>query len=511
MNTSESNKRIAKNTALLYVRMLFTMCIGFYTSRIILDALGIVNYGIYNVVGGIVTTLSVLNGSMAGATQRWITFALGKENLDYLKKVFSIGVSAQVIIAVIFFLIVQTLGLWYLFNYAVIPADRFNASFWVFQISAITMTLEIINVPFTAAIMAHEKMGAFAMISIFEVVMKLLICYLLYITTLDKLIVYAVLLFITYLIIFFIQKIYCYRNFREARFKLGWDKQILKEMWSLAFWSMSGNIAYVGYTQGITLLINLFFGPAMNAAIAVASQAGNIINQFSSNFQVAMNPQITKNYAKNNLKEMHDLVFRSSKFSYFLMLIFMIPLFFEAPLLISIWLKEVPDHTVNFLRIGLFISMFMAVRNPLITSAQANGDLKKYQFVVIPILLMVTPISYVLLKLGGFPEVTSLVMLFIMITAVFASAYMLRDMVSLSFMDFVKKVMAKIFVVTLLSFTVPAIVYFMLEEGIIRFLILGTLSVLTSLTSIYKVGLTNAEQIFVVTMIKSKLPLKKIK
>ncbi|WP_111307970.1 MATE family efflux transporter [Confluentibacter sediminis] len=508
MTTSESNKRIAKNTALLYVRMLFTMSIGFYTSRIILDALGVVNYGIYNVVGGIVTTLSVLNGSMAGATQRWITVALGEGNVDNLKKVFSIGVSAQVIIATIVLVIIETAGLWYLFNYAVIPPDRFNASFWVFQISAITMVLEIINVPFTGAIMAHEKMGAFAMISIIEVVMKLLICYLLYITLLDKLIVYAVLLFITYLIIFLIQKIYCYRNFIEARFTLGWDKKILKDMWSLAFWSMSGNIAYVGYTQGITLLINLFFGPAMNAAMAVANQAGNIINQFSSNFQTAMNPQITKNYAKGNLKDMHDLVFRSAKFSYFLMLIFVVPLFFEAPLLIGIWLKEVPDHTVNFLRIGLFVSMLMAVRNPLIVSAQAYGDLRKYQFVVIPILLMVCPISYVFLKLGGFPEITSLVMLCIMIIAVFASAYMLRDMVSLNFKDFVEKVIFKVLIVTILSFIPPAVVYVMLEEGILRFLILGALSLVTSLISIYKVGLTTSEQIFVVSMIKTKITKK---
>jgi O-antigen/teichoic acid export membrane protein len=508
MTTSENNKRIAQNTALLYIRMLFTMGIGFYTSRVILDALGFVDYGIYNVVGGVVSTLSILNGSMAGATQRWITIALGQENLDYLKKVFSIGVSAQAIIAVIVFLIIETLGLWYLFNYAVIPEERMNASFWVFQISAVTMVLNILNVPFIGAIMAHEKMGAFAMFSIIDVVMKLLICYVLYITMLDKLIVYALLLLATYLINFLIQQIYCYKKFEEARFKFGWDKQILKQMWSLAFWSMSGNIAYVGYTQGITLLINLFFGPTMNAAMAIANQAGNVINQFSSNFQTAMNPQITKNYAKNNLNDMHDLVFRSAKFSYFLMLIFVVPLFFEAKLLISFWLKEVPDHTVYFLRIGLFISMFMAVRNPLIVSAQAYGDLKKYQFVVIPILLMVTPISYVLLKLGGIPEITSFVMLFIIIMAVFASAYMLRDMVSLNFMDFVKKVMMKIFIVTLLSFIIPTFVYLLLDEGITRFLILGTLSLVTCLVSIYKVGLTNTEQNFVVSMIRAKIKKK---
>ena len=508
MTTSESNKRIAKNTALLYVRMLFIMGVGFYTSRIVLDALGFVDFGIYSVVGGIVSTLSVLNGSMAGATQRWITIALGKENLDYLKKVFTIGVTAQVIIAVLVFLIIETVGLWYLYNYAVIPEDRINASFWVFQISVITMVLSILNVPFMAAIMAHEKMGAFAMFSIVDVVMKLIICYAVYASTSDKLIVYALLLLLTYMINFGIQQVYCYKKFEEARFKLGWDKKILKEMWSLAFWSLSGNIAFVGYSQGVTLLINLFFGPTMNAAASVASRGGNIINQFSMNFQTAMNPQITKNYAKNQFKEMHDLVYRSAKFSYFLMLIFVVPLFFEANLLLNIWLKEVPEHSVHFMRLGLFISMFIAVRNPLIVSAQANGDIKKYQFVVIPILLLVSPVSYVILKLGGIPETTSYVMLVIIIMAVFASAYMLRDMIHLDFMDFVKRVMLKILLVTLVAFSLPTLVYIMLDEGVVRFLILGTVATLSSLASIYKIGLTETERVFIVSMIRSKLPFR---
>lgn len=505
MNTSENNKRIAKNTILLYVRMLFTMSVGFYTSRIILDALGFVDYGIYNVVGGIVSTLSVLNGSMAGATQRWITIALGKGNVEYLKKVFSIGVSAQVLIAFAVLVIIETFGLWYLYNYAVIPVERMSASFWVFQISAITMVLNILNVPFLGAIMAHEKMGAFALFSIIDVLMKLLICYVLYVTTQDKLIIYASLLLVTYMINFFAQQIYCYKKFIEARFKLGWDKEILKQMWSLAFWSMSGNVAYIGYTQGITLLINLFFGPAMNAAMAISTQAGNIINQFSANFQTAMNPQITKSYAKSNFDQMHDLIFRSSKFSYFLMLVFVVPLFFEAELLINLWLKEVPDHTISFLRIGLFTSMFMAVRNPLITAAQAQGDLKKYQFVVIPILLMVSPISYVLFKLGGIPETASVVMLIIIIAAVFASAYMLGSMVHLNLKDYINKVLVKIFIVTVLSFIIPSIIYFMLEEGVLRFFILGSASVLACVISIFNVGLTQSERVFITTMIASKI------
>lgn len=506
MTTSDDNKRIAKNTLLLYIRMFFTMGIGFYTSRVILDALGFVDYGIYNVVGGIVYTLSVINGSMAGATQRWITIALGKGNLDYLKKVFAIGVTAQVIIAVLVFVIIEIVGLWYLYNYAVIPEDRLHASFWVFQISTLTMILSILNVPFLGAIMAHEKMGAFAAFSIIDVVMKLVICYMLYATTSDRLVVYSILLFLNFLISFIIKQVYCYKKFEEARFKLGWDKPILKEMWSLAFWSMSGNIAYIGYTQGVTLLINLFYGPSMNTAAGIASRGSSIINQFSGNFQIAMNPQITKNYAKNQFKEMHTLVFRSAKFSYFLMLIFVVPLFLEANLLLNFWLKEVPDHAVHFMRLGLFISMFTAVRNPLIVSAQAYGDVKKYQFVVIPILLMVTPVSYLIYKLGGIPETTSYVMLVIIIMAVFASAYMLRGMVHLNFMEFTKQVMLKILWVSIVAFCLPTLIYFTMEEGVIRFFVLGVVATLSCTVSIYKIGLTEHERVFILSMIRSKLP-----
>jgi O-antigen/teichoic acid export membrane protein len=505
MTTSDNNKRIAKNTMLLYIRMFFTMGVGFFTSRVILEALGFVDYGIYNVVGGIVAMLSVLNGSMAGATQRWITIALGKDNEHYLKKVFSVGLSAQAIMVVVVFIISESLGLLYLSNYAVIPSERLDVSFWVFQISVLTVLLDIINVPFLGAIMAHERMGAFAFFSVIDVIMKLVICYALYISTHDLLLVYASLVFLTYVLNFVMMQLYCYKNFVEARFKFGWDKIMFKEMSGLAFWSMSGSIAYMGYTQGLTLLINLFFGPTMNAAAAVAGQAGNIVNQFSRNFQTALNPQITKTYAKGNYSEMHQLIFRSSKFSYFLMLFFVIPIFFEAHLLLGIWLKQVPDHTINFLRIGLFVSMFMAVRNPLVTSAQANGNIKKYQFVVISILLTVCPVSYFFLKSGFIPETTAIVMLLTIIVAVFASAYMLKDMIHLNFREFVYQVMYKILLVTLLSFILPLAIFYLMDEGIIRLFVLSAVSTVVCLASIFYVGLTDSERVFIVTIIKTQL------
>ena len=506
--SSTENKRIAKNTLLLYFRMLITMAVGFYTSRVILNALGVIDFGIYNVVGGIVGTLSILNGAMAGATQRWITIALGKGDEDNLKKVFSVGLTAQFIIGTLILLFIETIGLWYLHEYAVIPEGRMNAAFVVFQVSTLTMFLTILNVQFNGAIIAHEKMGAFAFFSIFDVIMKLVICFSLYYTSYDKLILYSLLLFLTYLINFCAIQLYSHKKFIEARFKFGWDKEMYKSMWSLAFWTISGNVAYAGYTQGITLLINLFFGPAMNAAAGVANQATNIINQFSMNFQLALNPQITKNYAQQNYTDMHKLMFRSSKFSYFLMLIFTVPLFYEAPYLLKLWLGNVPEHAVSFMRIGLFVSMIMAVRNPLVTAAMANGNLKKYQLIVNGILLLVCPLLYIIYKIGGIPECSAIILFIIMVIATLASAYLLKDMVYLNYYDFIKKVGVPIVVYTPLSFIIPLSIYLVMPESFLRLIILTPIALLSTISIIYYFVLNKNERSYISSFIKAKLKIK---
>lgn len=499
--SQENNKRIAKNTIMLYCRMFIMMAIGFYTSRVVLSKLGVIDYGVYNVVGGIVGMLSLLNGSMAGATQRWITISLGEGNIKRLKHVFRVGMSAQALIAFIVLLLTETIGLWFFYNHTVIPSDRQGAAFVVMQLSIATMFLNIINVPFQGAMIAHEKMGVYAFISIVDALMKLLICYVLTITSYDKLIVYAVLLFVTFLLNFILTDLYCYWHFVEARFRFSWDRKIFAEMLSLAFWTISGNLAYVGYSQGVTLLVNNFFGPAMNGAMGVAAQAGNIVNQFGANFQIAMNPQITKLYAVKEYVAMQTLVFRSAKFSYYLLLVLSIPFFFEAELLLSIWLEEVPEHSVNFLRIGLFSSMVVAMRNPLTTSAMANGHLRNYQFVVNGILLMICPVGYLVFKLGGIPESISLVFLVIMSIATLASAFMLKSLTHLEFGRFVKEVVLEVLKVTLLAFVVPLAIYFMMDEGWCRLIAMTIASVTYTLFVIYRCGLSVNERIFVLSFI----------
>lgn len=504
-NKHKDNKRIFKNTILLYIRMLVTMAIGFYTSRVVLDALGITDFGIYNVVGGIVGMLATLYGPMASATQRCLTFSLGKDDEVLTRKVFSTSVSSQLIIALLLFIAIETIGVWYLNHYAVIPDDRKDIAFWVFQISTITMILTILNVPFQGAIIAHEKMGVFATFTISDVTMKLIICYALYNTSLDKLLLYAWLLFITFLINFIGIQIYCHLKIKEARFILGWDKKIFKDMWGLAFWSISGNIAFIGYSQGITLLINMFYGPILNTAAGIGGQATNIINQFSSNFQTALNPQITKCYAANELTDMHQLIYRSSKFSFYLMLILAVPFFFEAHFFLEIWLKEVPDHAVSFMRLGIFISMLSALRNPLYIAAMANGNIKYFQLITNGILLLICPISYYFYKNGGIPETGTIVYLITLFFTILVSAYLLQRMIKLNFKDFITKIIIRIIIISLITFALPMLIYYNYEEGWYRLILLSIFSCSVTIATILFIGMDKQERIFIYNIFKNKI------
>lgn len=491
-----NNKKIAKNTIMLYCRMFVMMAISFYTSRVVLNALGVIDYGIYNVVGGIVGTLSVLNSAMSASTQRWITFALGKGDDAFLRKVFGVSVTSQTLLAIVVFLLVESIGLFYLYHYAVIPQSRLDTSFWVFQISVITMVINIVNVPFQGVIIAHEKMGIYAFFSIVDVVMKLVICYVLYVTPFDRLLIYSLLLFIAYVINFVCQQVYCRCHFEEAKTTFGWDWKLYKQMWSLAFWTLFGCVSYVSYSQGIVLLVNSFFGPAMNAACGIATQASNIINQFSSNFQVAVNPQITKTYSSGNYTDMNKLVFRSCKFSAFLILFLSAPVFYEADFLLQLWLGNVPAHAANFLRIGLLATVLNAVRNPLVTAALANGNLRKYQLVVNTILMAIFPLVYFCFMLFDIPELSTVIYCLVMAVATIASAFMLRRMTSLPFRDFLRQVMLKVAIVYLLSFAVLSIPFVLMDDGWLRLMTESAFTLLVCGTFVYTIGLNVAERDF---------------
>ncbi len=449
--------------------------------------------------------IATLYGPMAIATQRWITFALGKGDREFLKKVFSVCLSSQIIIAVILFIVIEFVGVWYLKTYAVIPIERLQIAFWVFQLSTVSILLTIINVPFYGAIIAHEKVAFFTGFAIIEAIMKLIICFALCHSPIDKLLLYSILLFLVSCLSFMLMQIYARKRFEEAKLKLGWDKQLYKEICSFAAWDIIGNLAFIGYTQGITMLINLFYGPALNAAAGIGAQATNLINQLGGNFQTALNPQITKYYASGDLENMHKLIFRSVKFSVYLMLIFIVPFFYEADFLLQIWLGKVPDHSVAFMRIGLFVCLFVAMRNPLTVAAMATGNVRRYQLLTNVIILLVCPISYILYKLGGVPETGNIVLVMMLCGAFFVSIFVLKDLIKLNSHFFSRSVIWRIILVTAISFLIPSTLYSYFEEGWVRLFVLSFISILVTILLILMIGVDSNERQFILNMAKNKV------
>lgn len=495
--SSDNNKRIAKNTLLLYVRMLFIMAISLFTSRVILNTLGVEDYGIYNVVGGVVAMFGFINGSMSSATQRYITFALGKEDKNRLQKVFSTTLQIHTLIAGIIVLLGETIGLWFLYNIIQIPADRMDAAFWILQCSIMSTVIMIISVPYNADIIAHEKISAFAYISILEVILKLAIVYMLVVFPFDKLILFAFLMLAVQLLIRFCYSIYCNRHFEETKYKHVCDKDLFKEMIEFAGWSMFGNLSAVLYGQGLNILLNVFFGPVVNAARAVALQVQNAIQGFVGNFQMAINPQITKTYARGDMSDMHKLMFRSARFSFFLLFFLSLPVLFETNFILTIWLKTVPENTVTFLRITICTSLIYSLANPLIIANQATGKVKKYQAVCGTILLLILPISYVCLLLGC-PAYTVFIVHFIIesVTQV-ARMIMLRPLIGIRLRDYFQHIYAKVLLVVAVSVFLPSLAYFNMEDNILRFLSVGTLCVISVSASAYILGLSSNERALV--------------
>ena len=495
--TSDNNKRIAKNTLLLYFRMLFMMGISLYTSRVVLNTLGVEDYGIYNVVGGIVAMFGFINGSMSSATQRYITFALGKGDKNRLQTVFSTTLQIHTLIAGIIVLLGETIGLWFLYNKMQIPADRMDAAFWVLQASIIDSVIMVISVPYNADIVAHEKMSAFAYISILEAVLKLAIVYILVVFSFDKLILYAFLLLAVQILIRFCYSIYCNKHFEETKYRHVWDKALFKEMTGFAGWSIFGNLAGVLFGQGLNMLLNVFFGPVVNAARGIAIQVQSTIQQFVGNFQMALNPQITKNYAKGELNEMHKLMFRSARFSFFLLFLLSLPVLFETNFILIVWLKTVPEYTVVFLRIMICTSLIYTLANPLIIANQATGKVQKYQAICGTILLMILPVSYVCLRLG-LPAYSVFIVHFIMESLTqLARMFLLRPLIGIKIRDYFRYIYSSVLLVIVVSVILPALVYLNMEDTVIRFFVVGIVCVLSVSTTAYTLGLSSNERVFV--------------
>lgn len=496
-NASENNKRIARNTLLLYFRMLFMMAVSLYTSRIVLNALGVEDFGLYNVVGGVVAMFSLLSGSLSTAISRFITYELGKGQQGNLNKIFSSAVTIQLILAGIIILFAELIGVWFLNTEMTIPASRLLASNWVFQISLLTFVINLISIPYNACIIAHEKMSAFAYISILEAMGKLITAYFITISPIDKLIFYSLLMCGIALLVRFTYGYYCKKHFFECNYHFSWDKQLLKQMFSFAGWNFIGTASAVLRDQGGNILINIFCGPIVNAARGVAFQVNNAVQGFVSNFMTALNPQITKSYAGNNHEYMMTLIFQGARLSFYMLLILSLPILLNTQYILELWLKTVPEHSVLFVQLVLILAMSESISYPLITAIQATGRIRNYQLFVGGLQLLNFPISYILLHLGFFPEIIMIVAIALTQICLGARLYMLKKIIKLPVMEFIKQVYLNIISVSFLSAIIPFILFNENQTTLVAFILSSSVTILCCIMSIYYTGCNATERVFI--------------
>ena len=474
--------------------MLLIMAVTLYTSRVVLATLGVEDFGIYNVVGGVVAMFGVISGSLSAAISRFITYELGKGNKDRLRIVFSSSVLIQAGLAIFILILAEIAGVWFLNNKMNIPSERLDAANWVLQCSILTFMVNLISVPYNAAIIAHERMKAFAYVSILEVVLKLVVVFVLYISLFDKLKVYAVLLVSVAIIIRLIYGCYCKKHFEECTFSFVYDPNVLKDIGGFAGWNFIGSASGVLRDQGGNILINMFCGPVVNAARGIAFQVHTAIYGFITNFMTALNPQITKNYAVGNREYLMFLLYQGARFSFYLLLLLSLPVLLNTHYILSLWLSTVPDHTVNFVRLVLIFALSESISQPLITVQNATGKIRNYQLAVGGIQMLNLPFSYLLLYMGFIPECVLIVAVMLSQCCLAVRLFMLRRTIGLSARNFMKKVYVNAVCVSVLSFVLPFWVNECLEESFVSFFINCILTLLCTSISILFVGCNHKER-----------------
>lgn len=509
MKDKNNNKTIAKNTILLYLRMIVLMIVSLFTSRVVLNSLGFIDYGIYNVVGGVVAMLQFLNVGMSGASQRFITFDLGKGNLVNLKNTFCTSVITHYSIALIVVLAMESIGVWFL-NYRLnIPSDRLFAANWVFHCSICTFALSVIAVPYNACIIAHERMGAFAYISILETVSKLGIAFAILYSSFDKLIVYSTLIALVQFSIRLIYVVYCKRNFEECTFKYHLDKKLFKQMFAFAGWGCLGNMGFSTKDQLSNILLNLFFGTTVNAARGIATQISGVISSFASNFTMAMNPQVTKLYAAGELEKSRKLVYAGSKYAFFLLSIIVVPFLTNEHYIMVLWLGNIPEYTDIFVFIILVNALIYSMAHTTANAIQATGHVKWLQIGLALILLMEIPMAYVILKFGGNPYQAMIPSVFTtLLSVVFRMWLLMRLVDGYSMRVNILNIVRCIFIFVL-GVSLSIYIRTLLPQNIFMFLLTTFISFLLIISLIYLLGLNLEERNFV--KLKYKSVISKIK
>lgn len=494
---SENSRRIAKNTLLLYFRMLLMMVIGLYTSRVVLDALGETDYGVYNAVGSMVMVFTFITTSVSSAISRFLAVELGRGDGSKLRKVFSAGLAVQLIFAAALVILAETLGLWFLNERMNIPLERMHAARVVFHCSLGVLVVNLLSVPFNATIIAHEKMSAFAFISILEAVLKLSVALLLYFTILDKLELYAFLSLAVALIVRLVYGLYCRRHFPESRGRLELDRSLIKEMASFSGWSFFGSSAYVFNTQGVSSLGNIVFGVAFNAARGVALWVENIVKQFVTNFLTAINPQITKSWASGDRHYCFELVSKGAKFSYLVILAFFIPFLFEAEGILDLWLVDVPADSALFVKLTLVALMVDLFGNSVLTLMLATGDVKKYYLLTGLTSYLCLPLVWLAFKAGASAEWAYYVFIAVYLVVLVMKFAMARARTGFPLGAFIRSVLLPCLAVTALSLVLPYILYVLLPEGLLRIFAVCASAWLSMALSVFLLALTPGERAFV--------------
>lgn len=508
-----NQKRIAKNTAILYVRMLFIMVVSLYTSRVILSTLGEVDFGLYNVIGSIVVAFSFLNGVLSSACSRYYAIELGRKDEKALNNVFNLNIILFLILGVIIFILAETVGLWFMNHKMQIPLDRMGAAQWVYQCSVIAFVINMITTPYRSIVTAREDMKVHAYCSVVEAVLKLMIVYVLTVIPYDKLSIYAILNLGLSVGVGAFYHFYCRHYYKECRFSFYFERKLFVEIFHYTKWQVLGAIADIGKNSGINIILNMFFGALLNAARGIAYQVNMNINQFVVNFTMSFNPQIIKSYAVGETKEMMNLVFFSSKISYFLLFVLVFPVCVEIDTILAIWLGEVPDYTAIFCRLTLLASLVDSLSYSLSTAVRATGNVRLFQSLVSGTLLLAVPVAYVMYKWGGFePASVFYMLLIISCVAQILRIYVMARIHKMHISEYIRQVIAPILGVTILSLPLPLIVRGFMDNSIWASLLVIIMCMVSAALNIFFVGLTATERAKLISSVKegiAKVSLKK--
>lgn len=488
--------------------MLISMFIGFFTSRILLNQLGVVDFGVYNVVGSIIVLLGFLNSTLSLSTQRFINFELGNNNYQQLQKVYSSSIIIHCALAFVVFILAETVGLWFLNYHMNIPEERMVAANYVYQFSIFSAMLSLTMIPHTATIIAHEHMSQYATIGIIDVFLRFSVACMLYIIQTDKLIIYALAMFLVVLANYLTYYIYCKKKFPECSFILSKDKQLYREMLSFSGWNIFSSISMILNGQVVSIILNVFFGPIVNAARGISTQVNGAIGGFVQNFQIAVNPRIIQTFAANEIQTFYRLINQSAKFSFFLLLIFVVPVWINIDDILQLWLGTVPEHTADFCRIVFIVSLINTFSLPLATAANATGNIKVFQLACGVFEILNIPFSYLLLKLGNPPVAVYFVQLTITISTLFVRLIVLRKLVSLNISQFLTKIVSRCLFVAILSFSTMIIATYINTESLLG--LLSSIFISLSLTALFimLIGLNREEKAIAINLIKNKLHIK---